>query len=309
MERTESGLSISTSASAHDALSSLDDGSDPTSDLLAGSSGSRLISDLSAAALVRAHLAAHRRRLPDSQPERILRALIAPRTRAAAFALDDAALRSIFSAANELFFGGRLSRRVAWDWSHPGRQAQWHASHIVGTTALRRCALLGGWETLIVLSSPILRDTRYNRRLLIATFLHEMIHSFMFVVCGPGAARTCGGHTEGFREIAGLIDEWAGREYLRMSDMEADLDNFRGDLDDDVLTPPADDLPSNLVEPDWRAGYNGLQGRAPDLQPPQQHMRYDDGLVHGEWQWYEREDFGARGSARPGLLAIRLLKS
>lgn len=298
MERTESGLSISSSASAHDALSSLDDGPDSSADLLAGS-GSHLISDLAAAALVRAHLASHRRRLPDSQPERILRALIAPRTRAAAFALDDAALRSIFSAANELFFGGRLARRVAWDWSHPGRQAQWHASHIVGTTALRRCALLGGWETLIVLSSPILRDTRYNRRLLIATFLHEMIHSFMFVVCGPGAARTCGGHTEGFREIAGLIDEWAGREYLRMSDMEADLDNFRGDVDDDVFSPPVDDMGGSLVEPEWRHGHD-RGGHIADLQPPPQHARHDDGLVHGEWQWYEREDFGARGPYASG---------
>ncbi|MDE9440013.1 hypothetical protein EWS82_13115, partial [Staphylococcus xylosus] len=57
-------------------------------------------------------------------------------------------------------------------------------SHIVGTTALRRSARLGGYETLIVLSSPILKDTKYNRRLLISTFLHEMIHSFLFIVCG-----------------------------------------------------------------------------------------------------------------------------
>ncbi|UZP33318.1 hypothetical protein NXS19_001134 [Fusarium pseudograminearum] len=129
----------------------------------------------------------------------------------------------IFSAANELFFGNRLAGRVAWDWSHPA-SAQYQA-HIVGTTAVRR-SRDGGYETLIVLSSPILQDTKYNRRLLISTFLHEMIHSYLFVVCGL-KARYEGGHTEGFRQIADTIDRWVGHSYLRLSEMDADLEHFR----------------------------------------------------------------------------------
>ncbi|RDA89099.1 hypothetical protein CP532_2259 [Ophiocordyceps camponoti-leonardi (nom. inval.)] len=224
MERTQSGLSIS--SSPHDDLSSL--ALDDNDDIATG----RVLSDLEAAHLVHAHLTAFRRRCPDSQSERILRALISPKSRAADFPLDNDALCSIFSASNELFFASRLACRVAWDWSHPA--CGQYESHIVGTTALRRCARLGGWETLIVLSSPILRDTKYNRRLLISTFLHEMIHSFMFVTCGLKASHD-GGHTQGFRQIAAVIDDWAGKDYLRLTDMEADLERFRGDdTDDDV---------------------------------------------------------------------------
>ncbi|PFH63453.1 hypothetical protein XA68_10046 [Ophiocordyceps unilateralis] len=225
MERTESGLSISSTTSPRDALSSL--ALDDNDDIATG----RVLSDLEAAHLVHAHLTAFRRRCPDSQSERILRALITPKSRAADFPLDNDALRSIFSASNELFFASRLACRVAWDWSHP--TCGQYESHIVGTTALRRCARLGGWETLIVLSSPILRDTKYNRRLLISTFLHEMIHSFMFVTCGLKASHD-GGHTEGFQKIAAIIDDWAGKDYLRLTDMEADLERFRGD---DAFSP------------------------------------------------------------------------
>ncbi|PTB73527.1 hypothetical protein M440DRAFT_1394076 [Trichoderma longibrachiatum ATCC 18648] len=154
------------------------------------------------------------------------RALINPKSREADFPLDNDALRSIFSAANELFFANKLTQRVTWDWSHPA-SAQYE-SHIVGTTALRRSVRLGGYETLIVLSSPILKDTKYNRRLLISTFLHEMIHSFLFITCGI-KARYQGGHTEGFRQIAEIIDDWVGAEHLRLRDMEADLERFIDD--------------------------------------------------------------------------------
>ena len=237
-----------------------------------------------------------------------MRALISPRTRGADWPLDNDALRSIFSAANELFFASRLTRRVAWDWSHP--DCGQYESHIVGTTALRRCARLGGWETLIVLSSPILRDTKYNRRLLISTFLHEMIHSFMFVMCGL-KARESGGHTDGFRQIAAVIDEWAGREYLRMSDMEANLERFRGD----VCAPP--DTPSPEAKMDWRGVPGGRDEYLMEPVPlPGQHVQHGhqhgqdyqhgqqrhEGAMYGDWQWYEREDFGGRGEpVRPGL--------
>ncbi|UNI23576.1 hypothetical protein JDV02_009388 [Purpureocillium takamizusanense] len=295
MERTESGLSISSSASAGDSLSDTDFPLPP---------GVTLLSDHSAAQLVRSHIASFRRRFPDSQHERILRALISPRTRGTDWPLDNDALRSIFSAANELFFASRLTRRVTWDWSHP----DWgqYESHIVGTTAVRPCARLGGWETLIVLSSPILRDTKYNRRLLISTFLHEMIHSFMFVMCGL-KAREAGGHTYGFRQIAAIIDEWAGREYLRMSDMEADLERFRGDVSsntDEVGTSQAKAMTAEqrragggrdefLMQPISLCQHDGQHIQHDGHDHHFGHQKYDQ-AAYGDWQWQPHEDFGAR---------------
>ena len=269
MERTESGLSISSDNSSYAGDIAIDSCHDDPS---------QLVSDLDAAELVRAHVQHSR---PDSQPARILRSLIRPRlssSNSRAFTLDNDALRSIFRAANQLFFADRLSKRVVWDWSHPSPandnqqpSGSRYAHHVVGTTALRRSARLGGYETLIVLSSPILRDTRYNRRLLIATFLHEMIHSFLFVMCGLKAGRE-GGHTEGFRQIAETIDDWVGREYLRLGDMEADLDRFRSE---------GDNLPSC-----GRGGNCGSMG----IQYVDEHA---PGMYHehGEWEWYGQEGF------------------
>lgn len=195
--------------------------------------------DRMAALQVKWHMAKPRQNV--KQHERILRALIHPKPHAAKgteFPLDNDALESIFSAADEIFFQGRLSRRVHWEWSsfesfstttsEEGVFASGGGGGIIGTTALRRASppSRGGYETLIVLSSPILMDTGYNRRLLISTFLHELIHSYLFICCGF-KARHCGGHTEGFKEIAATIDEWAGRGTLRLCDMEADLEHFR----------------------------------------------------------------------------------
>ncbi|KAK3903783.1 hypothetical protein C8A05DRAFT_14278 [Staphylotrichum tortipilum] len=223
------------------------------------SASTELLDEREAAQRVRAHLASFKRRNPDSKHERILRSIINPRPRRhnskhhhhhhhhrahhhpspsrhddpkpsvseeEEYPLDNAALESIFSAANEIFFNGRLSQRVAWDWSHAS--AARYDDRVVGTTALRRAAATTrGFETLIVLSSPILRDARYSRRLLISTFLHELIHCYLFICCGF-RARWCGGHTEGFRDIAGVIDEWVGEGGgLFLSRVEADLELFR----------------------------------------------------------------------------------
>ncbi|KAK4158794.1 hypothetical protein QBC43DRAFT_187532, partial [Cladorrhinum sp. PSN259] len=211
MERTASGLSISL---------------DPTS--RCGST--ELLDDLTAAQRVRDHLSNFRRRNPDSKHERILRSIITPRTRNPP-PLDNDSLLSIFSAANEIFFNGRLSQRVMWDWSSPS-DAQ-NDPKVIGTTALRKAVQNQnkgkGFETLIVLSSAILKDKRWSRRLLISTFLHELIHSYMFICCGFGA-RDEGGHTRGFREIAKLMDDWCGGEEgagLYLGRVEADLSLFR----------------------------------------------------------------------------------
>lgn len=183
--------------------------------------------DSEAALRVQLHLAKPHARGNVRRHERILRTLINPRDKATDFPLDNAALESIFSAADEIFFDGRLSRRVHWEWSSGcvNVAGTKQGGRIIGTTALR-AAEGGGYETLIVLSSPILKDTSYNRRLLISTFLHELIHSYLFICCGF-KARHCGGHTKGFKAIAGLIDQWEGQGSLRLCDMEADLEHFR----------------------------------------------------------------------------------
>ncbi|KAJ4296953.1 hypothetical protein N0V88_003869 [Collariella sp. IMI 366227] len=147
-----------------------------TSDPTERCGSTELLEDLEAAQRVRDHLATFRRRNPDSKHERILRSIINPRRRhhhhhhdrshpkpsshqhddneEEQYPLDNAALESIFSAANEIFFNGRLSRRVAWDWSHSS--SLHYDSRVIGTTALRRAAATTrGFETLIVLSSTI----------------------------------------------------------------------------------------------------------------------------------------------------------
>ncbi|KAK4100655.1 hypothetical protein N658DRAFT_516475 [Parathielavia hyrcaniae] len=233
MERTASGHSIR---------------SDPTERC----ASTELLEDREAAQRVRDHLATFRRRNPDSKHERILRSIINPRRYHphrtprshhhhhqgarlpddSSYPLDNEALESIFSAANEIFFNGRLSQRVSWDWSHAS--AARYDARVVGTTALRRAAAhTRGFETLIVLSSPILRHPLYSRRLLISTFLHELIHCYLFICCGF-RARWCGGHTDGFREIAAVIDEWVGEGGgLYLKRVEADLELFREEEDGD----------------------------------------------------------------------------
>jgi hypothetical protein len=186
-------------------------------------SSTQLLEDDEAFWRVKTHMSNFRRRFPNSTHERILRSLIYPKSTDAEYPIDNTALESIFFAANAMFFHGRLTQRVSWDWSHD--TSTQYCTKIVGTTALRRSARRG-LETLIVLSSPILRDTQYNRRLLISTFLHELIHSYLFICCGF-RAREGGGHTPGFHAIAELIDSWAGYGVLHLSDIEADLDRFR----------------------------------------------------------------------------------
>ncbi|KAM5355514.1 hypothetical protein ACJ41O_002160 [Fusarium nematophilum] len=294
MERTESGLSISSDTAQH-SLASLSPHADDHNQAL--------LSDLAAARLVQDHVAGlgsnrRRHRRSDSRHGRILRTLINPKSRAAEIPLDNDALRSIFSAANELFFVDKLRGRVAWDWSHPA-SAQYQA-HIVGTTAVRR-SRDGGYETLIVLSSPILKDTKYNRRLLISTFLHEMIHSYLFVACGLKARRN-GGHTEGFRQIADTIDAWVGRGYLRLSEMDADLEHFREhpscahDHHHQVRSRSADDQHRTPWRSErWdglsRGQYYPAVVTEPRLRP---HPDHDD------WAWHDREGRRARDPQRGG---------
>jgi hypothetical protein len=230
-----------------------------------------LLSDDEAARRVTSHILHSIR--PDTQSERILRSLVNPRHD---YRLDDSALLSLFSAANELFFLKKLDRRVAWDWSHSSSEQ--YARHIVGTTALRRSATQKGYETLIVLSTPILKDTSFNRRLLISTFLHEMIHSYLFVMCGLKAKEN-GGHTPGFRKIATAIDDWVGKDYLHLRDMEADLERYRGAV-------------NSVHKCSDHAAYPAA---VPPVYPAEEDEPYRtrSPASHPNWHWGNREDFGA----------------
>ncbi|SZF01829.1 unnamed protein product [Blumeria hordei] len=165
---------------------------------------------------------AFRRRPAHSTHERILRKLIRrDEPLDSGFALDDAALDSILTATDTLFFDGALAGRVQWEWSSDPR----YHTDLIGTTALRRCQGRDGFETLVVLSAPVLRDERYDRRLLLSVFLHELIHCYLFITCGF-EARMHGGHTAGFYRIAALIDAWVGPRYLSICKLRENPERF-----------------------------------------------------------------------------------
>ncbi|PQE20260.1 hypothetical protein CJF30_00001558 [Rutstroemia sp. NJR-2017a BBW] len=136
---------------------------------------------------------------------------------------------SIISLTSDLFFDSSLRHRVAWSWSSPAQPR--YETELLGTTALRP-AEFGGFETLIVLSEPILRNPRYDRRLLLSTLLHELVHCYLFVKCGFDAKRM-GGHTDGFHAIVEVLGDWVaregrvGREWLRLCGMRGNLEIFR----------------------------------------------------------------------------------
>lgn len=138
------------------------------------------------------------------------------------YPVDDMDLDSVLTLADSVFFGGVLSGRVRWEWSDPSQKR--FEAELIGTTALRPAAQ-GGYETLIVLSGPILKHPDYDRRLLLSAFLHELVHCYLFIQCGF-VARLHGGHTDGFHTIVHIIDKWAGSGYLRLCDMKANLDHF-----------------------------------------------------------------------------------
>lgn len=202
MERTPSGHSI---------LSSHPSEPPSSNDTKTHTLSSREL-DLSAARRVEAHFRRTSNSHASSKHERILYGLIH-----SSEPLDDVALDGIFTAANTVFFDGVLSGRVRRDWSSSDR----YRTELIGTTALRLRADGDGFETLIVLSEPILRNPNYDRRLLLSAFLHELIHCYLFISCG-WEARVHGGHTEGFHRIAELIDSWVGTRYLSICKLKED---------------------------------------------------------------------------------------
>jgi hypothetical protein len=135
--------------------------------------------------------------------------------------IDDESLLGIVTTCDSIFFNHTLAGRVRWEWSS---QEQYH-SELIGTTALRKCVDKEGYETLIILSEPILRSPQYDRRLLLSAFLHELIHCYLFIRRGF-AARIEGGHTKGWHTIAKIINEWVGGDYLSLCNFKANLNSF-----------------------------------------------------------------------------------
>ncbi|KAM0128036.1 hypothetical protein ACHAP3_008476 [Botrytis cinerea] len=141
--------------------------------------------------------------------------------------LSDPAIDRIIYLIDTIFFHNSLHKRVRLSWSSPSQPR--YSSELIGTTALRPSSL-GGFETLIVLSEPILRDPKYDRRLMLSALLHELVHCYLFVKCGWGA-KEMGGHTDGFHRVVGVIDgwveRWIGRDWLRLCSMRANLELFK----------------------------------------------------------------------------------
>ncbi|KAI0186142.1 hypothetical protein EV127DRAFT_484504 [Xylaria flabelliformis] len=213
-----------------------------------------------AARQVERDMADYRRRRRLSQHERILKSLISPKALCAEFEIDDEALQGIFYAANEIFFGGILKGRVTWTWGH----LSWN---IIGTTAWRGAPDGHGFETLIILSRQFLQNKKYNRRLLISTFIHELIHSYLFVNCGY-QPDDCGGHTSGFKKIANLINNWVGQEnLLQLHKMEAELSDFETETTaTDTAALPRDHVSSGCQVQWLRDGSLGYVSLRPDLR-------------------------------------------
>lgn len=200
--------------------------------------------DEQAARRVESHFHRRPRTQKHERNERILRKLIQRDDPLDDSEVDDNALFSVLTAADSIFFGGVLAGRVKWEWSSHER----YKIETIGSTALRCCVDRPGFETLIVLSSHILRDPRYDHRLLLSAFLHELVHCYLFISCGFDA-RFQGGHTEGFERIVNIIDSWAGRGHLRLCNFKADLDYFvKARYQTPILQHPSFDRCRN----DWR---------------------------------------------------------
>ncbi|KAI9682211.1 MAG: hypothetical protein M1817_000265 [Caeruleum heppii] len=142
------------------------------------------------------------------------------------YPLPSSQIGTVIHLADTLFFAGHLSSRVEWRWS--SRSDPCFITSIVGRTELRHHATPGhGYQTRITLSKPILKSERYDQRLLFSAILHEAIHAYLFVQRGFAATEE-GGHTQGFRRIAQLIDDWVGdQEFLQLYNVEASLEDFR----------------------------------------------------------------------------------
>ncbi|KAI9806417.1 MAG: hypothetical protein M1833_003604 [Piccolia ochrophora] len=137
--------------------------------------------------------------------------------------LCEARIEDVVHLADVVFFEDLLASKVEWHWSNP-TQSRFRVD-VLGTTEVRPDAN-GDFETRVTLSKPMLQNPAYGQRLVLSAIFHEMIHSYLFIRRGF-EARCEGGHSQGFREIARLIDDWVGDErYLQLYLTKANLESF-----------------------------------------------------------------------------------
>ncbi|KFY56037.1 hypothetical protein V496_06808 [Pseudogymnoascus sp. VKM F-4515 (FW-2607)] len=137
-------------------------------------------------------------------------------------ALGQESLDNIRIAADNVFFDGMLCGKVKWRWSREGEEG--YETELLGSTTPQYSPETG-IEARIVLSRPLLLSGRYSRDLILSTFLHELVHCYLFICCGDQAQKD-GGHTPGFLQIVQLVNGWIGNSRLRLCSMKADLDHF-----------------------------------------------------------------------------------
>ncbi|KFY25782.1 hypothetical protein V493_04458 [Pseudogymnoascus sp. VKM F-4281 (FW-2241)] len=152
--------------------------------------------------------------------------------------LGQESLDDIRFAADNVLFDGMLLGKVKWRWSKEGEEG--YENELLGSTTPQYSPETG-IEARIVLSRPLLLSGRYSRDLLLSTFLHELVHCYLFICCGDQAQKD-GGHTPGFQQIVQLINGWVGNSRLRLCSMKADLDHFTIGSEDLPRCPVAVDI-------------------------------------------------------------------
>lgn len=167
-------------------------------------------------------------------------------------ALGQESLDNIRYDTDTVFFGGMLRGKVKWRWSEEGEEE--YENELLGSTTPQYSSETG-IEARIVLSRPLLLSGRYSRDLLLSTFIHELVHCYLFICCGDQAQKD-GGHTPGFQRIVQLINGWIGNSRLRLCSMKADRYSANGCV---VQTPrtvigrPVAKLSSRISQPRRRA--------------------------------------------------------
>jgi SprT-like family len=181
------------------------------------------MTDEEAAASVYNHFSQHNANKEQARAEQELSRLILSSP------LMTGCLGEVVHWANILFFEGKLTvAKVDLQWSDPSDpRFDPQSGGLIGTTELKPDHT-GGFQTRIILSRQRLMSGTYDQRLVLSAILHECVHAYLFI-CRGFEAMENGGHTDGFRNIARLIDSWVDGDgsYLRLHSTEADLESFR----------------------------------------------------------------------------------
>lgn len=141
--------------------------------------------------------------------------------------LDDQALDNILTTADSIFFARSLSKRVQWAWSAQDlyRSAPFYTT--IRPTTIGSLLDRPGFETVITLSAPILKNPKYTTKLLVSVFLQALIDSYIYIESGFEAKRYY--NLMEFNNIAPRIREWIGERctmLLNLSVTKADLKDF-----------------------------------------------------------------------------------